>query len=273
MTYKEALYFIGKCLTLSQNPKRRTEVLNDIKSGDLIWTKIVEVSTGHMVLPAVYLNLKRAKLLHFLSQDLVAYCKEITDLNRDRNKAIIKQAKKMSLLLRSQNITAVFLKGTAHLLENLYNDIGERMVGDIDFIVAENQIEKVANLLIQNGYKPMGNFISTKQMGSKHYPRLIHPTELAAVEIHWAVVLSPHRTGLNYQAVFKEKQLVNNVFVPSYGHQAIHNFLNTQINDKGFLYGKVMPRQLYDGYLLLFRPEVKKSLKEYKYDFYNKTVY
>jgi len=273
MTYKKAVYFIGKCLTLSYYPERVKEVSQQILSGAVDWKIIVRAASGHMVLPAVYLNLKYADLLHLLPQDLVTYCAEITHLNRERNKAIIKQAKKISLLLRSQDITVVFLKGTAHLLENLYDDIGERMVGDIDFIVAENQIEKAANLLIQNGYKPAGDFISTKQMGSKHYPRLIHPTELAAVEIHWAVVLKSHKTNLDYRAIFKEKQAVNTVFVPLYSHQAIHNILNTQINDKGYLYGKVSPRQLYDGFLLLQKPQVLKYCLQYKYDYYRKILY
>ena len=273
MSYKQAVYFIGKCLTLSHYPERVKEVSQQILSGAVDWKIIVRVASGHMVLPAVYLNLKNADLLSLLPQDLVDYCEEITHLNRERNKALIKQAKKISLLLRSQDITAVFLKGTAHLLENLYEDIGERMVGDIDFIVAENQIEKAANLLIQKGYKPKGAFISTKQMDSKHYPRLIHPTELAAVEIHWALVLKPHKTNLNYVTIFKEKQAVNTVFVPSYWHQTIHNILNTQINDKGFLYGKVTLRQLYDGFLLQQKPRVLETCLQYNYDYYRKTVY
>jgi len=165
------------------------------------------------------------------------------------------------------------LKGTAHLLEGLYTDIGTRMVGDIDLIVAENQVEKATQILVKEGYKPMGIFISTKQMGSKHYPRLIHPAELAAVEIHWAVVLKNHKTNLDYFVILKEKQSVNTVIVPSFKHQAIHNILNTQINDKGFLYGKVSPRQMYDGFLLQQKPRVLESCLQYKYDYYRKTLY
>jgi len=249
MTYKQALYFIGKCLTLSQDFKKRTEILNDIKSGDLIWSKIVKVSTGHMVLPALYLNLKRADLLSFLPDDLCSYFEEITRLNRNRNVEILNQVKTLNTILLKHNIVPIFLKGTAHLVEGLYNDIGERMVGDIDFLVAKDQIEQAADILIEEGYKPLSEYNKANQKLSKHYPRLIHQEKIAAVEIHWAVVLQSHKTYLDYKTIFKEKQCVNNIFVPSYGHQMIHNFLNYQINDKAFLYGKIMPRQLYDGFL------------------------
>jgi len=273
MTYKQALYFIGKCLTLSQNLKRRTEVLNDIKSGDLTWSKIVKVSTGHMVLPALYLNLKRADLLKFLPADLRAYFGEITRLNRNRNLEILNQVKDINTILLSYDITPIFLKGTAHLLENLYQDMAERMVGDIDFIVAENQVEKAANILINEGYIPLNPFVDKGHRHSKHYPRLTHQEKIAAVEIHWAVVLQAHKTDLDYETIFKEKQCINNIFVPSYGHQIIHNILNVQINDKGFLYGKIMPRQLYDAFLLLHKPFVLELCQQYNYDFYLKELY
>jgi hypothetical protein len=273
MTYKQALYFIGKCLTLSRYPERIIEVSQQILSNAIDWETIVRVSSGHMVLPTFYLSLKQADLLHFLPQDLVVYSEEITQLNRERNKALIKQAKKISLLLRSQDITTVFLKGTAHLLEDLYTDIGERMVGDIDFIVAKDQVEKVATILIKEGYKPMSPFVKGEQRYAKHYSRLIHSKAIAAVEIHWALTLQSHKTNLDYQTIFKEKQNLNTVFVPSYRHQAIHNILNTQINDKGFLYGKVSPRQMYDGFLLQQKPRVLESCLQYKYDYYRKTLY
>jgi putative nucleotidyltransferase-like protein len=273
MTYKQAVYFIGKCLTLSYDPDRIKEVSQLILSGVIDWKSIVRVASGHLVLPAFYLSLKQADLLQLLPQDLAAYGAAITHLNRERNKALIKQAKKISLLLRSQDITSIFLKGTAHLLENLYDDIGARMVGDIDFIVKKNQVKKAAQILIKEGYKPMGAFISTKQMDLKHYPRLRHPTAWAAVEIHWALTLQKHKTTPNYKAISKEKQSLNTVFVPSFKHQAIHNILNTQINDKGFLFGKVSPRQLYDGFLLLQKPYVLEYCQQYKYDFYRKTLY
>ena len=63
--------------------------------------------------------------------------KHITDLNRDRNKQIISQAQDLNTLLLNNNITPIFLKGTGNLLEGLYDDIAERMLGDIDFLFSK----------------------------------------------------------------------------------------------------------------------------------------
>lgn len=273
MTYKQALYFIGDVLSLSQYPERKESVKLQIDSDKINWDKIVSYSTGHMVFQALYLNLKRADLLNYLPAELVEYAAELTQLNRDRNMAIVQQAKAITILLNKQSIQPVFLKGTAHLLENLYQDIGERMVGDIDFLVSAEQVEPVAHLLIAEGYQPKGPFIVSEQYNSKHYPRLVHPNEIAALEIHWAIIANPYKETLTYREIFKDKLSLNGFFVPSYPHQTIHNMMNTQINDKGFLKGKIMMRQFYDGFSLSFKPDVLLALSNFNPVFYWKQLY
>ncbi len=273
MREKQALYFIAKCLTLTQFKERVNGVKQQIVSGKINWDSIVKVSSGHMVIPALYLNLKRVNLLTYLPKDLVTYFTEITQLNKKRNLALLKQVNEINTLLNKHNITPIFLKGTAHLLENLYQDIAERMIGDIDFLVEKSKIETVAKLLINKGYYPLNNKIKADKNSAKHYNRLANNNALAAVEIHWQIVNPPYKNKLDYNTIFKSKVLEADLYVPSYNIQAIHNILNTQINDKGLLYGKIMLRQLYDGYLLSFKPKVLEAYKNYPYNFYLKNTY
>jgi len=78
---------------------------------------------------------------------------------------------------------------------------------------------------------------------------------------------------LDYHTIFNSKLAIGGLFIPGYEIQAIHNILNAQINDKGFLYGKIMLRQLYDGYLLSFKPKVLEACKSYPYNYYLKNTY
>ena len=48
------------------------------------------------------------------------------------------------------NIKHIFLKGTALLLSNVFEDIGERMIGDIDFIIQHKDEEKIKKVLKYN---------------------------------------------------------------------------------------------------------------------------
>ena len=273
MREKQAIYFIAKCLTLHLFKERINEVKQAIATDKINWDKIVKVSSGHMVIPALYLNLKKANLLSCLPKDLVTYFAKITRLNKKRNLALLKQAKEIDVLLQERGIIPVFFKGTAHLSENLYQDIAERMLGDIDFLVKKSQIKKAANILINKGYYPLNKDFKSDKNSAKHYNRLANNNAIAAVEIHWQIVNPPYKSKLDYNTIFDSKLLKSGLFVPGYNIQAIHNILNVQINDKGLLYGKIMLRQLYDGYLLSFKPGVLKALKNYPYNFYLKNTY
>lgn len=107
MTYKETLFFIGKCLTINHEQHNKILVETELKSGNIDWNSVVKVSTGHFVFPALYCNLKRAEFLDYVPQDLVDYMIHITDLNRERNQQIIDQAKELNELLLSHNITPI----------------------------------------------------------------------------------------------------------------------------------------------------------------------
>ena len=152
MIYKEALFFIAKCLTISLEEKNRDEIEIILKTTDVDWEAVVKVSTSHYVFPAMYCNFKRVDFLKYLPADLVEYMRHLTDLNRDRNKQIIEQAQELNILLLANNITPIFLKGTGNLIAGLYEDIAERMVGDIDFIFSKEDYPKAITILREFGY-------------------------------------------------------------------------------------------------------------------------
>ena len=81
MNYKETLFFIAKCLTISLEAKNRKEIEKQLKSTTIDWDTVVKVSTAHYVFPALYYNLKRADFLHYLPHELVSYMEHIAKLN------------------------------------------------------------------------------------------------------------------------------------------------------------------------------------------------
>jgi hypothetical protein len=142
MNYRETLCFVAKCLTISLESKNKKEIKNQLETASINWDQVVKLSTSHYVFPALYCNLKRADFLKYLPANLVAYMEEITNLNRERNEEIITQAKELNILLLANNITPIFLKGTGNLLAGIYDDVAERMIGDIDFIFSKEDYPK-----------------------------------------------------------------------------------------------------------------------------------
>ena len=250
MNYKETLFFIAKCLTISVEERNKEAIEKQLQSNNIDWDAVVKVSTTHYVFPALYCNIQRANLLDYLPQELVTYMEHITKLNRERNEEIITQAKELNNLLSANNIRPIFLKGTGNLLAGIYEDIGERMVGDIDFIFSTKDYPKAIELLRNFGYSEV-NASDYYLPGGKHYRRLQKEHNIAAVEIHSEIVgIEKYRKEFNYDFVVKDSQVINGVRVLSDANKLNLSIIANQINDYGFYYKTMALRNAYDVFVL-----------------------
>ena len=218
-----------------------------LRDKSIDWKSIVKVSTAHYVLPALYCKLKQANFLEYLPKDLVAFMEHITHLNRERNIKIIEQALKINNLLIKNGIKPIFIKGTGNLIEGLYDDIAERMTGDIDFIVAKNEYQKTIDILKNDGYhRTEKNLIGFH----KHYPRLIKENSIAAIEIHKDFFDTNFARKFNYETIKDAIQKNGLVHVLSFQHQFYLTILAYQINDHGYELKSISLRSAYDTFLL-----------------------
>ena len=266
MTYKETLFFIGKCLTITHDISNRNSIEKELQSGTIDWDKVVQVSTQHYVYPALYCNLQRAGFLEYLPLELVAHMEHITDLNRERNQQIIAQATAINTLLLNNNITPIFLKGTANLLDNCYQDIAERMVGDIDFIVARRVANQAVQLLLDNGYSninPLAEELTKTVSYVKHHPRMVKKGAINAIEVHLEVTREAYRKIFNYETIAPTARKVNTFSLFSYEHQIFHTLMNHQLNDLGYLYKNIALRNYYDVFLLAQKENTLKSIEKF----------
>tara|TARA_B110001469_G_scaffold74738_1_gene70918 strand:- start:102 stop:1187 length:1086 start_codon:yes stop_codon:yes gene_type:complete len=259
MTYKETLFFVAKCLTISLDDKNRIAVQKQLQSDMIEWDAVVKVSTSHYVFPALYCNLKRVDFLKYLPKDLLDYMEHITHLNRDRNLQIIEQAKEINKLLLANDITPVFLKGTGNLLEGLYDDIAERMVGDIDFIVSIVDYSKTIQLLKSYNYTKYSDGFSD----FRHYPRLIKENKIAAVEVHKELLLKKYTHEFNFNIVHKEIQKINGINLLSFEHQFAISIIAKQINDYGLYYKDIALRNGYDVFILSKKINGKEAISKF----------
>ena len=258
MNYKETLYFVATCLTISLEDKNRLVIQKQLQSDTIDWDAVVKVSTAHYVFPALYCNLKRVDFLHYLPQDLVTYMEHITSLNRDRNQQIIAQAEELNSLLVANNITPIFLKGTGNLLTGIYIDIAERMVGDIDFIFSKDSYSKAIKVLIDNGYSDVDKL--EYHFSNRHYPTLKKENNIAAIEIHEKLTLEKYTSEFNYSFVEKDSLVVKGFSALSYANKLNLSIITCQINDSQFYYKTISLRNAYDVYLLSKKTNAKEAV-------------
>ena len=249
MTYKETLFFIAKCLTISHERNNKISIENELKLNTIDWDSVVKVSTAHYVFPALYCNLKRADFLQYLPEELVNYMVYITDLNRERNEQIIVQALELNSLLLKNDITPIFLKGTGNLLENLYDDIAERMLGDIDILIKKEDCNKAFEILQKNQYSKI---ISVLFEDHRHLPRIVNPDRIAAIEIHKEMLTEGKNKFFNYDTVKRTLKLssTNNCYFLSDENKLKFTIYSKLINDEEYLLRKISLRAAYDFFLI-----------------------
>ena len=259
MNYKETLFFIAKCLTISLEEKNRDEIEIILKTMNVDWEAVVKVSTSHYVFPGLYCNFKRADFLKYLPVDLVDYMIHITNLNRDRNVQILQQVQELNSLLLANNIKPIFLKGTGNLLVGIYKDIAERMVGDIDFIFSKEDYPKAITILREFGYSEVETY-KYYIPREKHYRRLQKENNIAAIEIHKELLIEKYAKEFNYSFVEKDIQYIKGVTVLSYANKLNLSIIANQINDSGFYYKTMALRNAYDVFLLSKKTNAKAAV-------------
>lgn len=259
MKYKETLFFIGKCLTIPSDQKNLNEVSHLIKTKAVDWDEIVKLSTGHYVFTTLYCRFLRSDLLPFLPEDLVGYMKHLTEINRERNQQIIEQANDLNSYLKQHNISPIFLKGTANLLGGLYDDSGERMVGDIDFIIRPKDYIEAIKVLEEYGYKKVSD---RHHMPGKHYPRMVKEGSIAAIEIHKELLKSPFESAFNYDTIKDHLISKNGYSFLGFEDQLALAIIAKQINDDGQYFNTMSFRNAYDVFRLSQKVDSLSAIKK-----------
>lgn len=259
MNNKELFYFTATCLTTSLESENNKYVKNQLESNSINWDSVLKICTSNLVLPAFFCNMKRSGLLTFLPEDLVNYMNYITSINRSRNHQIIKQARQLNDLLLSNNIKPVFLKGTGNLLAGIYKDVGERMVGDIDFIISKKDYSKSIKILRNYGYYDQYDY---HMPHFRHYRRLIKDDNIAAVEIHKELIIEKFSNEFNYELINKDTQKIGGVAVLSYSDKLNLSIISNQINDNAIYFNMISLRNAYDVYLLSKKTSAIDAIKK-----------
>jgi hypothetical protein len=261
MTNKELYYLACQCLSLDDHPDFADEIIRCL-SDDSNCKNFIQVCSNHWILPAIHLKFKAHGILSQLSEELVEFLEEVFQLNYERNERILKQLQEIIQLFNEHEIFPTLLKGTGNLLDQLYSNMGERMMGDIDILVAEKDYLPAAHLLENNGYfHNSPSFFEVKDM--KHYPRLHKKGAPADVEIHRIPVRTEYTKMYNSPIIDQEKKNFNegfSCFILSDKHKVIHNFIHTQLSNNGHKYGVVPVRDLFDLYLLSKRINISQTL-------------
>lgn len=267
MKNSKVYYLAGKCLVMNEIPDFKNQFIELCKNNLIDWIQFISVCSENLVLPSIYLKFRSNGILEYLPKEINEHLLEIYELNIKRNNEILRQIISINTILTERNIVPLYLKGAGNLIDNVYEDIGERIMADIDFLVAEKDYLRCATLLLDNGYLSLMNSTNLNFKRQKHYPRIYHPSFIADVEIHRTPIepIFEYKctNWINSTVVNKEKkevQMIDGSYILSDKHKTIINFTHSQIDHEGALYGKIQLRDIYDLYLFSKRVSLSHSL-------------
>lgn len=229
------------------------------------WDSLVKIASKHLVLPAIYCRLKHKNLLHLLPNDLSNYLDELTQINRNRNATLLKEAIDIHKLFVNHQINHVFIKGIALIAGDYFKDHGERMIGDIDILVHIDDLTLAFDLLLQNNYTAMETTISSKYFKDKHLPRLINSKKMGAIELHKNLFNQNKAELLNTNHILNQKRSFGGLNIPAPEYLLAHNILNYQINDHGYYFNSISLRAAYDSIIIINRNSGLEIASESKY--------
>jgi hypothetical protein len=164
------------------------------------WEYLIQTSEKHGLMPFLYITCKDiypANMNDMVKEKLYnKYC-----ANRQRNLLLTGELIRLQHLFQSNEISTVPFKGPA-LSAIVYKDLSYRQITDLDFLIRKNDVLRVKDLLMSNGYVPTQN-LTSNQIGTllKHEYEIsfIGKNNKFYIDVHWELV--PYYFG---RTVFSE---------------------------------------------------------------------
>ena len=225
------------------------------KIKNIDYDKLVKIASSHLILPTIYKCLEKKNNLDFLPSDLSKYLFDIYKINHQRNLALLDEIIELNDILKRANIKFAFLKGASLISQNIYDDIGERMVGDIDFLFNPNQESKVKRIFDDNGYIKIKK---NKFFKPRHLIRRINKKKVFAVEPHLRILETKNNYLISTKSL-NDRINSNGIYTLNKFDTLKNSIYSHQINDYGHLRCFFNIRSLYDTYMILKKSNFNRS--------------
>lgn len=150
------------------------------------WRDLQALAALQRVMPLLWHRLKQKGLDRIVPAAAVASFREATRRNVINNLRLNEELGVLLSALAAEKIPLILLKGMV-LSNAVYENIGLREMNDIDVLARPGDLERVAAIAADLGYRPphpfnLGSAIQT----GKHLPRLTKERH-ARIEIHWTI--------------------------------------------------------------------------------------
>ena len=236
MTFRSALDTVDSALAVAASTAKRELYLPVPFDNRSDWLAILDLANQHLVAPALWTAFNRLMRAHELPEDVRSYLSLLHTHNVARNERIRKQCLSIGAILAEAGVRAAVLKGATWLFEGSVEPAKDRMMRDIDLLVASQDFDIAVRTLIDSGYQDTSEMlVETDQF---HYAPLVPKDDKSSVEIHRDLA---HRTNLLPAAELLSyaHEIAPGLLLPSVHHRILHNIIHAQIENGDYVGGVV----------------------------------
>ena len=179
------------------------------QNSSIDWNYLSEAARYHHVIPFLYSQAASSSGMIVppdIIEDLKQSFLKIIQFN------ILATSELLSLydIITGQGIPVIPYKGPI-LAQILYNDIKYRQFDDVDILVRSEDVQKVKQILIEEGYRN-DQMMTTSQeaqfLKSHHHYLFSHPTGKFPVELHWDVSPRIYSFNLDLKNVWERAKYI-----------------------------------------------------------------
>jgi glycosyltransferase involved in cell wall biosynthesis/SAM-dependent methyltransferase len=214
------------------------------------WVALIALANRYLVAPALWTALVQGDPQQRVPADVRSYLALLHNRNADRNARIRQQCLEIGAILMRGGIRGVLLKGAAWLFDGSLAPPFDRMMRDIDLLIASDQIEAAVATLVSAGYRDTCDSLVEK--GHFHHAPLLPRRGEAIVEIHRDLA---HRVNLlpSDEVIASASEVAPGLLLPIVRHRIAHNVIHAQIENGDFVGGTLNLRDALDLARLVVR--------------------
>jgi len=241
MSRSLTLAAVDRCLSVSDSPDNVALIRQLVCDSRLDWMEVILWANEHLVVPALWTKLSQSGFCEFLPQDVRNYLAFLHAQNRARNDRIRMQCLEIGSNLARAGLRGALLKGAAWLFDGNSLAASDRMMRDIDLVIAPEEYEPAVRALKGCGYREMSGIYI--EVGHFHHVPMLCEGGEASVEIHRDLA---NRIGLlsSQELIASGREVAPGLLLPESRHRIVHNVIHAQILNGDFIGGVV---DLRDG--------------------------
>lgn len=227
------------------------------------WEAVMAIANRELLVPALYVALRsNDQLVHIADHPTAAFMQTVYEANRARNEAIVLQIQEICDLLHPIGVSPVLLKGAAALSESHFDDIGVRVMMDIDLLVPETKIFACLELLVADGYREL-NTQATRKPDWHHYNRMQKAGHPASLELHRRALNSATQRFLSDDTLYQHllpSHTIRHAKVIAPAYEMFHAFLHAELSHSYHRNRHLGLRHLHHFYMLVLRSGVDQQI-------------